>query len=278
MVKEATRKCSHCGQNGHNSRTCNGKVGVKLFGVRILEKQERPMKKSASLGNLDSLVNNSTVHHHVDDGSFSDGYVSSKRGKAIQERKRGKPWTEEEHQTFLAGLEKLGKGDWRGISKNFVTTRTPTQVASHAQKYFLRKASTDKKKRRSSLFDMKLKESALASQEPPNLPSNTSSEVDPQALKQTGSSSASPMKKDIEIPSCQGYPSNGQSFVGVKTMPTSPLVQIMKYNYARLGYPYTLKSPGSFAVVHSLPTTLLVFLRQDHFRSAFRKKVHQLKM
>ncbi|XP_021687001.2 probable transcription factor At5g61620 isoform X2 [Hevea brasiliensis] len=204
MVKEATRKCSHCGQNGHNSRTCNGKVGVKLFGVRILEKQERPMKKSASLGNLDSLVNNSTVHHHVDDGSFSDGYVSSKRGKAIQERKRGKPWTEEEHQTFLAGLEKLGKGDWRGISKNFVTTRTPTQVASHAQKFFLRKASTDKKKRGSSLFDMKLKES-------------------------------------------QGYPSNGQSFVGVKTMPTSPLVQIMKYNYARLGYPYTLKSPGSFA-------------------------------
>ncbi|KAF2311652.1 hypothetical protein GH714_025625 [Hevea brasiliensis] len=82
----------------------------KVFGVRILEKQERPMKKSASLGNLDSLVNNSTVHHHVDDGSFSDGYVSSKRGKAIQERKRGKPWTEEEHQTFLAGLEKLGKG------------------------------------------------------------------------------------------------------------------------------------------------------------------------
>ncbi|KAJ8499551.1 hypothetical protein OPV22_010103 [Ensete ventricosum] len=68
----------------------------------------------------------------------------------------GVPWTEEEHKSFLIGLEKLGEGDWRGISRNFVTRRTPTQFASHVQWYLLRRNSLDnkKKKRRSSLFDV----------------------------------------------------------------------------------------------------------------------------
>nr|UKB40126.1 MYB transcription factor [Anemonopsis macrophylla] len=70
------------------------------------------------------------------------------------ERKKGVPWTEEEHKLFLLGLKKHGKGDWRNISRNFVITRTPTQVASHAQKYFIRQHSGGKDKRRSSIHDI----------------------------------------------------------------------------------------------------------------------------
>ena len=33
-------------------------------------------------------------------------------------------------------------------------SRTPTQVASHAQKYFIRQTNANRRKRRSSLFDM----------------------------------------------------------------------------------------------------------------------------
>lgn len=55
---------------------------------------------------------------------------------------------------FLLGLQKLGKGDWRGIARNYVISRTPTQVASHAQKYFIRQSNVSRRKRRSSLFDI----------------------------------------------------------------------------------------------------------------------------
>lgn len=55
---------------------------------------------------------------------------------------------------FLLGLDKFGKGDWRSISRNFVISRTPTQVASHAQKYFIRLNSVNRDRRRSSIHDI----------------------------------------------------------------------------------------------------------------------------
>ncbi|ESW18734.1 hypothetical protein PHAVU_006G065700 [Phaseolus vulgaris] len=89
-----------------------------------------------------------------------DGFkgITAKRSSSgrppEQERKKGVPWTEEEHKLFLLGLKKYGKGDWRNISRNFVITRTPTQVASHAQKYFIRQLSGGKDKRRASIHDI----------------------------------------------------------------------------------------------------------------------------
>ncbi|XP_010267000.1 PREDICTED: transcription factor MYB1R1-like isoform X2 [Nelumbo nucifera] len=167
------RKCSHCGNMGHNSRTCTNYRasavggGLKLFGVQLdlssssslaLKKSFSmdclPSTSSASSSSSSSLSSSSRVVADENSDKISNGYLSDGLIGRTQERKKGVPWTEEEHRTFLAGLEKLGKGDWRGISRNFVTTRTPTQVASHAQKYFLRQANLNKKKRRSSLFDM----------------------------------------------------------------------------------------------------------------------------
>ncbi|GLJ34713.1 hypothetical protein SUGI_0698570 [Cryptomeria japonica] len=84
-----------------------------------------------------------------------DTNPSGKGGsKADQERRKGIAWTEEEHRLFLLGLDKFGKGDWRSISRNFVISRTPTQVASHAQKYFIRLNSINKDRRRSSIHDI----------------------------------------------------------------------------------------------------------------------------
>ncbi|BAT81558.1 hypothetical protein LR48_Vigan10g277700 [Vigna angularis] len=88
------------------------------------------------------------------DGFKGSGKRSSSARPHEQERKKGVPWTEEEHKLFLLGLKKYGKGDWRNISRNFVISRTPTQVASHAQKYFIRQLSGGKDKRRASIHDI----------------------------------------------------------------------------------------------------------------------------
>ncbi|KAM0917193.1 hypothetical protein ACQ4PT_009631 [Festuca glaucescens] len=72
-----------------------------------------------------------------------------------EERRRGIPWSEEEHKLFLDGLDKYGRGDWRNISRFAVRTRTPTQVASHAQKYFIRQANAaTRDSKRKSIHDI----------------------------------------------------------------------------------------------------------------------------
>ncbi|KAG2702190.1 hypothetical protein I3760_06G078600 [Carya illinoinensis] len=123
--------------------------GIMLFGVRVTEGNS--FRKSASMINL-SQYDQQPQDSNGEAGYASDDVVHPSGGG--RERKRGVPWTEDEHRLFLLGLQKVGKGDWRGISRNFVKTRTPTQVASHAQKYFLRRTNQNRRRRRSSLFDI----------------------------------------------------------------------------------------------------------------------------
>lgn len=69
-------------------------------------------------------------------------------------------WISHSHyRNFLLGLRAYGRGNWKSISKDFVTTKTAVQVSSHAQKYFRRQESTTKKQRYSindvGLYDAK---------------------------------------------------------------------------------------------------------------------------
>ncbi|KAI8007281.1 Transcription factor SRM1 [Camellia lanceoleosa] len=68
------------------------------------------------------------------------------------------------------GLKTYGKGDWRSISRNVVVTRTPTQVASHAQKYYLRQNSAKKERKRSSIHDITTTVDTNSIPPPPQFP------------------------------------------------------------------------------------------------------------
>ncbi|KAL8529715.1 hypothetical protein ACS0TY_006960 [Phlomoides rotata] len=155
---------SFSGESSSAAMSGGGGGEIVLFGVRV---KVDPMRKCVSLNNLSeyegvsdaSNLSGTELPKAVAEGGGSAEYASADDAVPLPstgtgERKRGVPWTEEEHKLFLIGLQKVGKGDWRGISRNYVKTRTPTQVASHAQKYFLRRSNLNRRRRRSSLFDI----------------------------------------------------------------------------------------------------------------------------
>ncbi|MCO5608200.1 hypothetical protein L7F22_062406 [Adiantum nelumboides] len=160
--------------NSHNLGMMRKSVSVGNLGLMGF----KPMQRLSDMGThahietaalqpwLESELRNSATHMETQPGYASDGLMQ-RSSMSSRERRKGVPWTEEEHRLFLAGLQKLGKGDWRGISRNFVTSRTPTQVASHAQKYFLRQSNLNKRKRRSSFFDINAAQRRNAIEEHP---------------------------------------------------------------------------------------------------------------
>jgi SHAQKYF class myb-like DNA-binding protein len=61
----------------------------------------------------------------------------------------GGRWTEQEHQSFLAGLRLYGR-EWKKVAAK-IKTRTSAQIRSHAQKYFAKLARDDEIRKHSGL-------------------------------------------------------------------------------------------------------------------------------
>ena len=73
---------------------------------------------------------NQRLHHELEELRQQQTFV-------LPPKSQTRYWTKEEHEKFLQALDMYGSKDVKSISA-FVKTRTPTQVRTHAQKYFLR--------------------------------------------------------------------------------------------------------------------------------------------
>ncbi|XP_017238395.1 uncharacterized protein LOC108211336 [Daucus carota subsp. sativus] len=202
------------------------------------------LRKSKSVGNLHEMGNHSGGEGDADanggdgavgggggaddSGYHSDGVLHVNSRRAAHMRRKGTPWTQSEHRAFLLGLSKLGKGDWKGISKNYVPTRTPTQVASHAQKYFIRMTTAEKKNRRASLFDIPFNESNL----PPHTPAApfTASENSQQVI----SSAVAPPRRTTDIHGLEW--SSAHTAASEKKPPLAPMSRNFVQDTGHMSY------------------------------------------
>lgn len=78
------------------------------------------------------------------------------------------------------------QGQWKQISRYYVPTRTPTQVASHAQKHFLRLAGNTKRRSKFTDVERGLMSSALRGQQTSEQHSGSLADVRHQVLAQSG--------------------------------------------------------------------------------------------
>ncbi|CAL5058080.1 unnamed protein product [Urochloa decumbens] len=75
-------------------------------------------------------------------------------GGVRRKKKTAEQWTEAEHRRFLAGLDRY-LGRWKAMSREYLPSKTASQIASHYQKYRNREKQRERNEcKRASIHDI----------------------------------------------------------------------------------------------------------------------------
>lgn len=113
------------------------KPSRESFSTHLLSHQSSPSTVPSSAGKAAtsmSILKQGHQHPSEEQDSKTASTTRKKRKASFKEGQSTGRWTEEEHQTFLQGLERYGR-EWKKVA-SLIPTRTSAQVRSHAQKYF----------------------------------------------------------------------------------------------------------------------------------------------
>jgi len=153
-----------CGHLNQHRKPCQ-RIGKCPFHWKLKEDENASSKLNATRKSLSSdtptsvTFQESSVNITSNEGQSAQQFnspvplINPQRSTPIKKGPFKQGWSKEEHLLFLKGLMQHGKGAWKEISQ-IVGTRTPTQIQSHAQKYFLRQKQRVKNKR--SIHDITL--------------------------------------------------------------------------------------------------------------------------
>lgn len=151
------------------------------------------------------------------------------------------------------------QGQWKQISRYYVPSRTPTQVASHAQKHFLRVTGATKRRSRFSTLEDSAIASGLVASQPHQTPGAGGAEASavgpaqlPGSAQSSGSGWAGPPRQGLN-------PTTSFPFSAKFVMPPPP-----DGNGVAVGFPWSKQLPlastpkGTLPMLRVLPGRLNV--------------------
>nr|CAB3446684.1 unnamed protein product [Digitaria exilis] len=111
------------------------------------EEEEAPGAVVVAAQQVAAAAEDSAAATDAGGGGCGNRQTRKKTKKPVQ-------WTHEEHKLFIAGLD-LYRGNWNLMSREYLTNKTASQIASHHQKYRKREKQRESNRcKRASIHDI----------------------------------------------------------------------------------------------------------------------------